>query len=128
MGKTWVIEEKPSVARDIAKVLGASEQADGCLIGTKYVVSWAIGHLVTLAEPEAYDVAYRKWSFDTLPILPEKMKLQAISKTRSQLRILHHWLHSREIDDVICATASGRGGELIFRYLYEITKYKKPFR
>lgn len=128
MGKTLVIAEKPSVARDIAKVLGASEQADGCLIGTKYIVSWAIGHLVTLAEPEAYDVAYRKWSFDTLPILPEKMKLQAISKTRSQLRILHHWLHSREIDDVICATDSGREGELIFRYIYEITKCKKPFR
>lgn len=128
MGKVFVIAEKPSVARDIAKVLGASEKADGCLIGTQYVVSWAIGHLVTLAEPEAYDDVYRKWSFDTLPILPEKMKLQAISKTRAQLRILHHWMHSREIDEIICATDSGREGELIFRYIYEITKCKKPFR
>lgn len=128
MGKTLVIAEKPSVARDIAKVLGVSEKADGCLIGSQYVVSWAIGHLVTLAEPEAYDDAYRKWSFDTLPILPDHMKLQAISKTRAQLRILQHWMNSREIDEIICATDSGREGELIFRYIYEITKCKKPFR
>ena len=128
MGKILVIAEKPSVARDIAKVLGATQKGDGCLMGEAYVVSWAIGHLVSLAEPEEYDEKYKKWNFSTLPILPEEMKLKAIPKTRSQLKVLHHWMHSREIDSLICATDSGREGELIFRYIYEITKCTKPFR
>lgn len=128
MGKTLVIAEKPSVARDIAKTLGVKEKGDGCLIGEKYVVSWAVGHLVTLAEPEAYDPSYKKWSFSTLPILPEEMKLTAIAKTRSQLKVLHSWMHNKEIEEIICATDSGREGELIFRYIYEITKCSKPFR
>ncbi|MBR6652653.1 MAG: DNA topoisomerase 3 [Anaerotignum sp.] len=127
MGKILVIAEKPSVARDIAKVLKASQKGDGCLIGEKYVVSWAVGHLVTLAEPEDYDEKYKKWNFSTLPILPEEMKLKAITQTRSQLKILHKWMNSAEIDSLICATDSGREGELIFRYIYEITKCKKPF-
>ena len=92
------------------------------------MVSWAIGHLVTLAEPEAYDVKYKKWNFETLPILPDSMKLEAIKKTRSQLKVLHKLMHSREIDEIICATDSGREGELIFRYIYEITQCRKPFR
>lgn len=128
MGKTLVIAEKPSVARDIAKVIGANQKGENCLIGEKYIVSWAIGHLVTLAEPEDYDAKYKKWSFDTLPIIPEEMKLKAIAKTRGQLRTLHQLMHSKEIDDLICATDSGREGELIFRYIYDITKCKKPFR
>ncbi len=127
MGKILVIAEKPSVARDIAKVLKANQKGDGCLIGEKYVVSWAVGHLVTLAEPEDYDEKYKKWNFSTLPILPEEMKLKAINQTRSQLKVLHKWMNSREIDSLICATDSGREGELIFRYIYEITKCKKPF-
>ena len=127
MGKILVIAEKPSVARDIAKVLKANQKGDGCLIGEKYVVSWAVGHLVTLAEPEEYDEKYKKWNFSTLPILPEEMKLKAIKQTRDQLKVLHKWMHSREIDSLICATDSGREGELIFRYIYEITKCIKPF-
>ncbi len=127
MGKTLVIAEKPSVARDIANVIGATQKGDNCLIGEKYVVSWAIGHLVTLAEPEDYDIKYKTWSLDTLPMIPEQMQLKAITKTRAQLRTLHRLMHSKEIDDVICATDSGREGELIFRYIYEITKCKKPF-
>lgn len=127
MGKILVIAEKPSVARDIAKVLKANQKGDGCLIGEKYVVSWAVGHLVTLAEPEEYDPKYKKWNFSTLPILPEEMKLKAIAQTRSQLKVLHKWMHSKEIDRLICATDSGREGELIFRYIYEITKCTKPF-
>ena len=127
MGKILVIAEKPSVARDIAKVLKASQKGDNCLIGEKYVVSWAVGHLVTLAEPEDYDEKYKKWNFSTLPILPEEMKLKAIQQTRSQLKVLHKWMNSAEIDSLICATDSGREGELIFRYIYEITKCKKPF-
>ena len=127
MGKILVIAEKPSVARDIAKVLKANQKGDGCLIGENYVVSWAVGHLVTLAEPEDYDEKYKKWNFSTLPILPEEMKLKAIQQTRSQLKVLHKWMNSAEIDSLICATDSGREGELIFRYIYEITKCKKPF-
>lgn len=128
MLKTLVIAEKPSVARDIAKVLGVKGKGDGCLMGEQYIISWAIGHLVTLAEPEAYDVAYKKWSFQTLPILPQHMKLEAIAKTRSQLKILHKLMHSKEVGNIICATDSGREGELIFRYIYDITKCKKPFQ
>ena len=127
MGKILVVAEKPSVARDIAKVLKVNQKGDGCLIGEKYVVSWAVGHLVTLAEPEDYDEKYKKWNFSTLPILPEEMKLKAIQQTRSQLKVLHKWMNSVEIDSLICATDSGREGELIFRYIYEITKCKKPF-
>ena len=127
MGKILVIAEKPSVARDIAKVLKAGQKGDGCLIGEKYVVSWAVGHLVTLAEPEDYDENYKKWNFSALPILPDEMKLKAIKQTRDQLKILHKWMNSPEIDSLICATDSGREGELIFRYIYDITKCKKPF-
>ena len=127
MGKILVIAEKPSVARDIAKVLKAGQKVDGCLIGDKYVVSWAVGHLVTLAEPEDYDEKYKKWNFSALPILPDEMKLKAIRQTRDQLKILHKWMNSPEIDSLICATDSGREGELIFRYIYDITKCKKPF-
>ncbi|MBQ2412595.1 MAG: DNA topoisomerase III, partial [Anaerotignum sp.] len=127
MGKILVIAEKPSVARDIAKVLKANQKGDGCLIGDQYVVSWAVGHLVTLAEPEDYDEKYKKWNFSTLPILPDEMKLKAITQTRSQLKVLHKWMNSSEIDSLICATDSGREGELIFRYIYDITKCKKPF-
>lgn len=127
MGKILVIAEKPSVARDIAKVLKAGQKGDGCLIGADYIVSWAVGHLVTLAEPEEYDETYKKWNFSALPILPEEMKLKAIAQTRSQLKILHKLMNSREIDSLICATDSGREGELIFRYIYDITKCKKPF-
>ena len=128
MGKILVIAEKPSVARDIAKVLKAGQKGDGCLIGEEYVVSWAIGHLVTLAEPEDYDEKYKKWNLSLLPILPEEMKLKAVPKTRPQLKILHKLMHSSEIDSIICATDSGREGELIFRYIYDIAKCRKPFR
>lgn len=128
MGKILVIAEKPSVARDIAKVLKAGQKGDGCLIGEEYVVSWAVGHLVTLAEPEDYDEKYKKWNLSQLPIIPEQMKLKAVPKTRPQLKILHKWMNSKEIDSIICATDSGREGELIFRYIYDIVKCKKPFR
>ncbi|MDD3394268.1 MAG: DNA topoisomerase III [Anaerotignum sp.] len=128
MGRILVVAEKPSVARDIAKTLGAAQKGDGCLVGENYVVSWAIGHLVTLAEPEDYNEKFKKWSFASLPILPEKMELKAIKNTRSQLKILHKWMNDKEISSIICATDSGREGELIFRYIYEITKCKKPFQ
>lgn len=128
MGRILVVAEKPSVARDIAKTLGAGQKGDGCLLGEKYVVSWAIGHLVTLAEPEEYGEKFKKWSFASLPIIPDEMELKAIKNTRSQLKVLHKWMNDKEITSIICATDSGREGELIFRYIYEITKCNKPFQ
>ena len=84
MGKILVLAEKPSVGRELARVLGCKRKGAGCLIGDKYIVTWALGHLVTLADPEAYDDKYKTWSFDTLPMLPDKMKLTVIPQTSKQ--------------------------------------------
>lgn len=128
MGKILVIAEKPSVARDIANVLGCRQKGNGFIAGDRYIVSWAIGHLVTLCEPEDYDSGLKRWVADSLPIIPSEIRLKALPKTRSQLKILHSLMNSRDTDEIICATDSGREGELIFRYIYEITKCKKSFR
>ena len=88
MGKIVVVAEKPSVGRDIARVIGCRTRGDGCLIGDKYIVTWAVGHLVTLAEPNELDKKYEKWSFDTLPILPETIPLKVISATKGQYNIV----------------------------------------
>lgn len=125
MGKILVIAEKPSVAKDIARVLGCKQKGEGFLAGERYIVSWAIGHLITLAEPENYDIKYKQWKRETLPILPEQMKLKVISKTRSQFKILKSLMNHKEVESLICATDSGREGELIFRYIYEMAKCKK---
>ena len=128
MGKILIIAEKPSVGRDIARVLGCHQKGDGCLIGEQYVVTWAIGHLATLAPPEVYDPKYKLWTYETLPIIPPTMKLIPISRTKKQLQIIKKWMKDPEIQSLICATDSGREGELIFRYIYEIAKCKKPFQ
>lgn len=125
MSKILVIAEKPSVAKDIAHVLGCKQKGEGFLYGENYIVSWAIGHLVTLAEPEDYDERYKKWKRETLPILPEQMKLKVIPKTSTQLKILKNLMNRKEVEYLICATDSGREGELIFRYIYEVAKCKK---
>ena len=128
MGKILVIAEKPSVGRDIAKVLGCKERAEGALIGKDYIVTWAIGHLATLAPPEAYDPKYKTWKYETLPIVPYPMKLIPISRTKKQLQIIKKWMNDTNVDSLICATDSGREGELIFRYIYQVAKCKKPFQ
>ncbi len=128
MGKILVIAEKPSVARDIGKVLKSTTKGNGCLIGEKYIITWAIGHLVTLCDPDDYDEKLKKWKRETLPIMPKDIKLKAIPRTREQLSIIYKLIKSEEIDKIICATDSGREGELIFRYIYEISKTKKPFK
>lgn len=125
MSKILVIAEKPSVAKDIARVLGCKQKGEGFLAGEQYIVSWAIGHLITLAEPEDYDIKYKHWKKETLPILPEQMKLKVIRKTSSQFKILKNLMNHKEIESLICATDSGREGELIFRYIYEVAKCKK---
>ena len=125
MGKILVIAEKPSVARDIAGVLGCKQKGDGCLMGEDYVISWAIGHLITLANPEEYDPALKKWTRESLPIIPGEIKLAPVSRTKAQLNILKKLMNDKDTDHIICATDSGREGELIFRYIYEYVKCKK---
>ena len=128
MGKIVVVAEKPSVGRDIARVLGCRTGGDGCLIGETYIVTWAVGHLVTLAEPDELDPKYEKWSFDTLPILPETIPLKVIHATRTQYTKVRNLINDRETDSLICATDAGREGELIFRYIYEKAGCRKPFK
>ena len=128
MGRIVVVAEKPSVGRDIARVLGCRTNGDGCLIGEKYTVTWAVGHLVTLSEPDELDPKYKTWSFSTLPILPETIPLKVISQTRDQYSKVKKLINDKETDSLICATDAGREGELIFRYIYEKAGCKKPFQ
>ena len=123
---TLVVAEKPSVARDIARVLGAREKGEGCLVGGGYAVTWALGHLVTLKEPEELDEKYKRWRAQDLPILPERMETKVIKKTRSQFLVLKRLMNSADTQDIVCATDSGREGELIFRYIYEQAGCSKP--
>ena len=127
MGRIVVLAEKPSVGRDIARVLGCKTRGEGCLIGDPYTVTWAVGHLVTLAEPDEMDERLKKWSFDTLPILPDEIPLKVISATKSQFTIVKKLINDKDTDSLICATDAGREGELIFRYIYEKAGCKKPF-
>jgi len=120
------VAEKPSVARDIARVLGVRDRGENCLVGGGYVVTWAIGHLVTLKEPEELDERYKRWKAQDLPILPAKMETKVIRKTRSQFASIKKLMNDRETKDIVCATDSGREGELIFRYIYEQAGCTKP--
>src|SRR3954453_15773756 len=132
MAKTLVIAEKPSVARDLAGALpGAFKQAKDKthLIGDDYVVTWAVGHLVGLAEPDAYDPRFKKWRFADLPIIPDKFKLVPNDeKSKKQLSAIKKLLKSDEIADVVNACDAGREGELIFAYTYETSKSKKAVK
>ena len=128
MGKVLVIAEKPSVGRELAKILGCKKQGNGCLIGDDYIVSWAIGHLISLAEPEDYDAKFKRWSFANLPILPEKLKIKPVENTIRQYKILENLMNDDNVESLVCATDSGREGELIFRYIYHAANCKKPFK
>ena len=125
--KTLVVAEKPSVGRDIARVLKCAGRGEGCLTGEKYVVTWAIGHLVSLKEPDELDAKYSKWNVYDLPIPPEKIPLKVLKPTASQFKTVKELMNSPEIDHIICATDAGREGELIFRYIYEQAGCKKSF-
>ena len=128
MSKELIIAEKPSVARDIAKVLNCKKKGDGYIEGEKYVITWAIGHLITLCEPEDYDRELKKWSYEKLPILPSEIKIKPYARTKKQLTIIKSLAKRQDVNAFICATDSGREGELIFRYIYEYVKVKKPFK
>jgi DNA topoisomerase III len=130
MGKTLVIAEKPSVARDLAAALPGSftQSKDKThLVGDGHVITWAVGHLVGLAEPDAYDPKLKKWRFADLPIIPEEFKLVPNDeRSAKQLRAIHKLMADDEIDDIVNACDAGREGELIFAYVYDLAKVKKP--
>ncbi len=126
MAKALVLAEKPSVARDIARVLGAKRSADGFIEGDKYVITWALGHLVTLADPDAYDEKYKAWRLEDLPMLPEKMKLVVIKQTSKQYRTVSKLMGRADIDRLIIATDAGREGELVARWIMMKAHFKKP--
>ena len=123
-----VVAEKPSVARDIAQVLGAHTRGNGFLSGAGYIVTWAIGHLVTLAEPHEMNPAWKRWALPDLPLLPPKWPLVVAESTRDQYEVVRRLLLAPEVGSVVCATDAGREGELIFRYIYEAARAKKRVR
>lgn len=121
-----VIAEKPSVAMSLAAVLGAMERKDGYLEGSGYLVSWCVGHLLELAQPEAYKEQYAKWRYEDLPILPENWKYEVPKDKKTQLALLCRLMKDKRVDSVVCATDAGREGELIFRLVYEYAGCNKP--
>src|ERR1700685_4256897 len=125
-GTIAVVAEKPSVGRDIARVLGATTRGEGYLHGNGYVVTWAIGHLASLAQPHEIHPQWKFWRRDALPMLPEVWPLGIYEKTQDQFEVVRKILSSPRVGRVICATDAGREGELIFRYIYEAAACSKP--
>lgn len=126
--KKLVLAEKPSVGRDIARVLGAKQKINGGLEGPQYIVTWALGHLVSLADPEAYDKKYQKWELQHLPILPEKSKFVVLPETRKQYYAVESLLKRKDVNEVIIATDAGREGELVARLILEKSGVKKSIQ
>lgn len=126
--KTLVIAEKPSVGRDIAGVLQCSRSNQGALEGEKYIVTWALGHLVTLADPEGYDPKYKAWNAEDLPMMPQHFKLVVIKQTHRQFQIVKNHLLRKDVGTVVIATDAGREGELVARWILKIAGNKKPVR
>ena len=128
MGKTLVIAEKPSVATDIAKVLGGMKKVGDHYEGEHYIVASAVGHLLEIKAPDAYEVKRGKWSFAHLPVIPPHFDLLPIKKSEAKLKSLSKLIKSKEVDSLINACDAGREGELIFRYIVEAVKSKKPIQ
>ncbi|MCG7338285.1 DNA topoisomerase III [Staphylococcus sp. ACRSN] len=126
--KSLIIAEKPSVGRDIANSLNINEKRNGYFENNKYIVTWALGHLVTNATPEQYDAKYKEWKLDVLPIIPNKMKTVVISKTRKQFSIIQSLINNNKVSDIIIATDAGREGELVARLILDKAHNKKPIK
>ena len=126
MAKTLVLAEKPSVARELARVLGCKQSGEGYLEGEKYIVTWALGHLVELAPPEDYDKAWAKWDMLTLPMLPERMKTVVIPQSGRQFRAVQAQLRRGDVGELVIATDAGREGELVARWILEKAGWKGP--
>ncbi len=128
MSKSVILAEKPSVARDIARVLHCNQKGNGYLEGTQYIVTWALGHLVTLADPEVYDEKYQAWKLEDLPMLPSPLKLEVIKQTRGQYNAVKAQLQRKDVSSIIIATDAGREGELVARWILEKSGVKKPIK
>lgn len=126
--KSLVIAEKPSVGRDIARVLGCKQGGKGFLEGKDYVVTWALGHLIELADPESYGEQWKEWKLESLPMLPQKLEIQVIKKTGHQYQTVKTQMHRKDIGTIIIATDAGREGELVARWIIEKAKVKKPMK
>lgn len=126
--KSLVIAEKPSVGRDIAKVLKCSKNMNGVLEGDRYIVTWGLGHLVTLADPEVYDVKYKEWKMEHLPMLPQKFELVVMKQTSKQYQVVKTQIHRNDVSDIIIATDAGREGELVARWILEKANNKKSIK
>jgi DNA topoisomerase-3 len=128
MNKILVLAEKPSVGRDIARVLKCSKKGNGYLEGDKYIVTWALGHLVTLADPEEYGQQYKSWKIEDLPILPSKMKLVVIKQSKKQFYNVKEQMNRKDVNEIIIATDAGREGELVARWIIEKANIRKPIK
>lgn len=128
MGKTVVLAEKPSVARDIARVLGCHKQGNGFLEGNNYIVTWALGHLVTLATPDMYDPKYKTWRMEDLPMIPNTLKTIVIQKTGKQFNAVKSQLTRKDVTEIVIATDAGREGELVARWIIEKARVNKPVK
>ncbi|MSS42698.1 DNA topoisomerase III [Anaerosalibacter bizertensis] len=128
MNKIVVLAEKPSVGRDIGRVLGCNKKGNGYLEGNKYIVTWALGHLVTLADPETYDKKYKTWEIEDLPILPKYLKLVVIKKSSKQFYTVKKLMNRKDVSEIIIATDAGREGELVARWIIEKAYVKKPIK
>ena len=128
MGKILVLAEKPSVGRDIGRVLKCNKKANGYLEGDKYIVTWALGHLVTIADPEDYDKRYKDWRMEDLPMLPSYLKLVVIKQTRKQFYTVKKQMERKDVSEIVIATDAGREGELVARWIIEKAGVKKPIK
>ncbi|WP_186575942.1 DNA topoisomerase III [Aquibacillus kalidii] len=128
MSKTVVLAEKPSVGRDIARVLNCSKKGNGYFEGSKYIVTWALGHLVTLADPEVYDDKYKTWKLEELPMLPPNLKLVVMKKTGKQFSAVKTQLTRKDVSEIVIATDAGREGELVARWIIEKARVNKPIK
>ena len=126
--KTLVIAEKTSVGRDIARVLGCKKASDGALEGEKYIVTWGLGHLVELADPEGYDLKYKEWKLEQLPMMPEPFKLEVIGQTAKQYKIVKNQIHRKDVGEIVIATDAGREGELVARLILKKAGAEKPLK
>ena len=123
-----VLAEKPSVGKDLGRVLNCNKSGNGFLEGSKYIVTWALGHLVTLADPESYDSKYARWELDVLPIIPKTMKIEVIKQTRKQYNVVKSLMLRNDVREIVIATDAGREGELVARWIIEKADVKKPLK
>jgi len=128
MSKKIVLAEKPSVGRDLARVLGCTKKGNGFLEGPQYIVTWALGHLVTLATPDMYDKKYQTWRLEDLPMVPNHLRTVVISKTGKQFNIVKSQLNRKDVNEIIIATDAGREGELVARWIIDKARVKKPIK